>query len=319
VVHIDWQRNSIKILSVLLAFILWLYVSNEQNPSMEKNINVNLEHTGLAQNYLITGGIPENVRVKVHGNKTQLANLAPGDFRALVNIPEGETGEVNVPVQVSAPPGIRVVQVYPEEVSVTIDLLVEKVIPVAVSLRGKPAQGYTAQVPVCQPGTVVARGPGKVVSGISQATAVVDIQSATKDIELNLPVSTGNLSVSLNPSMVRVTVPITGTDLSKTVPVQTQVTGTPAAGFTVARSFSEPATVLISGPADIISAITEVKTWPVDIQGIDKNLVKDVDLMPVPNVTSIQPGRVKVQVEVNKIEAQPQPQPDDGGVAPQKS
>jgi len=314
----DWQRNSIKILSVLLAFILWLYVSNEQNPAMEKNINVNLEHVGLAQNYLITGGIPESVRVKVHGNKAQLANLASGDFRAFVSIPEGETGEVSVPVQVSAPPGIRVVQVYPGEVSVTIDLLVEKVIPVTVSLRGKPAQGYTAQTPACQPGTVVARGPGKAVSEISQATAVVDIQSATKDIELTIPVSTGNSSISLNPSMVRVSVPITSIDMSKTVPVQPQVTGTPAAGFTVARNISEPAMVQISGPADIIGTITEVKTWPVDIQGIDKNLVKNVDLMPVPGIASFQPGRVRVQVEVKKIETQPQPQPDDEGAVPQK-
>lgn len=143
--HMNWQRNSIKILSVLLAVILWLYVSNEQNPAMEKNINVSLEHTGLGQNYIITGGIPESVRLKVHGSKTQLANLASGDFRAVVNLPEGETGDVNVPVQVHAPPGIRVVQVYPETVTVNIDMLMEKVIPVAVSLRGKPAPGYTAQ------------------------------------------------------------------------------------------------------------------------------------------------------------------------------
>lgn len=316
--HIDWQRNSIKVLSVLLAIILWIYVSNEQNPTSDKEININLENAGLAQNYLITGGMPESVRVKVHGNKTQLANLAPGDFRAMISIPEGETGEITVPVQVSSPPGLRVVQVYPNEVSVTVDSLVEKVIPVAVNLRGKPPQGYVAQTPLCQPGTVVARGPSKAVTEVSQATAVVDVQSATQDIELNLTVTTGNLSVSLNPSMVRVIVPITSSALTKTVPVQPQVTGTPATGFAVARIISEPAVAQVLGQPESTGAVTEIKTEPVDIRGIDKNLVKEVALVPVSGVANIYPSRVKIQVEVHKIEAQPQPPPNDGGTTPQK-
>ncbi|MDF9408532.1 MAG: YbbR-like protein [Pelotomaculum sp. PtaB.Bin013] len=317
-VRIDWQRNSIKFLSVFLAIILWIYVSNEQNPTTDKEINVNLENSGLAQNYLITGGMPESVRVKVHGNKTQLANIAPGDFRALVSIPEGETGEVTVPVQVSSPPGLRVVQVYPNEVNVTIDSLVEKVIPVAVNLRGKPPQGYVAQTPLCQPSTVIARGPSKAVTEVSQATAVVDVQSATQDIELSLTVTTGNLSVSLNPSMVRVIVPITSSAIPKTVPVQPQLTGTPATGFAVARVVSDPAVVQVLGPPEATGAVTQIKTEPVDIRGIDKNLVKEVALIPVSGVANIYPNRVKVQVEVNKIEAQQQPPPSDGGTTPQK-
>jgi len=317
-VRIDWQRNSIKFLSVFLAIILWIYVSNEQNPTTDKEINVSLENSGLAQNYLITGGMPESVRVRVHGNKSQLANIAPGDFRALVIIPEGETGEVTAPVQVSAPPGLRVVQVYPNEVSVTIDSLVEKVLPVAVNLRGKPQQGYTAQAPQCQPATVIARGPSKAVSELSQATAVVDVQSATQDIELTLTVSTGNLSVSLTPSMVRVVVPITGAALPKTVSVQPQLTGTPATGFAVARVVADPVVVQISGPAEATGAVTEVKTEPVDIRGIDKTFVKEVALLPVTGIANIYPSRVKVQVEVNKIETQQPPPPANGETTPPK-
>jgi len=315
---IDWQRNSIKILSVFLAVILWIYVSSEQNPTAEKEINVSLENVGLAQNYLITGGLPESVRVKVRGNKTQLANLAAGEFRALVSIPEGETGEITVPVQVSSPPGLRVVQVYPHEVTVSIDSLVEKVIPVAVSLRGKPPQGYTAQTPQCQPGTVTARGPSKSVSEISQAAAVVDVQSATQDIDLTLTVTTGNSSVSLSPAMVRVVVPITGAALPKTVPVQPQVTGAPASGFAVTQIISEPAAVQISGPAEAIGDVTEVKTKPVDIRGIDNNLVKEIDLIPVPGAAAIYPDRVKVQVLIKKTETQPEPPPGNGGAEQQR-
>lgn len=321
--RVDWQHTSIKILSVLLAFILWIHVSNEQNPATEKEINVMLETTGLAQNYLITGGMPESVRVKVRGDKTSLANLVSGDLRAQVNIPDGETGLLTMPVQISVPPGLRVAQVYPDEVSVTIDTLVEKLIPVVVNLRGKPLPGYTVQTPQCQPATVTARGPGEAMSEVSQATAVVNIESAAQNIDLNISVTAGNAKVSLNPAMVRVVVPISGVTFApKTVPVQPQLTGEPAAGFTVSAIISEPAAVQITGPAETIDAIAEIKTEQVDISGINKNFVQEVDLVPVPGMAGVSPNRVRVRVEVRaevkteaetgKNEAQP-PAPADGG------
>lgn len=314
--RLDWRNNSIKLLSLLLAFVLWVYVSNEQNPVREKILDVTLEHTGLAQNYLITGGMPKSVRVRVQGNRNQLANLAPGDFRAVVNIPEGKTGDLALPVQVSAPAGLRVTQVSPEEVGVSVDRLVERQISVAVSLRGTPAQGYTALAPVYQPGTVIVSGPSKVVSEINQATAVVDIQSAAKDVEQTLPVNVGPFKVSLSPSMVRVVVPIVSAVASKTVPVWPQVTGSPANGFTVKSSSSQPASVQIFGPAEVLGAISNIRTEPVDIQGLDKNLAGEVVLVAPQGVTSVQPNRVKVQVEITKAEAPPQPPPNGNSGEP---
>lgn len=311
--RLNWRNNSIKLLSLLLAFVLWVYVSNEQNPVREKVLNVNLENTGLAQNFLITGGMPESVRVRVQGNRNQLANLAPADFRAVVNIPEGKTGEMVLPVQVTSPSGLRVAQVSPEEVRITVDRLVDRQIAVAVSLRGTPAQGYTALAPVSQPATVIIRGPSRVVNEINQATVVVDIQSAAKDVEQTLPVNVGPFNVSFSPSSVRVVVPIVSAATSRAVPVLPQLTGTPAQGFTVKRSYSEPATVQLSGPAEVLGGISNISTEPVNIQGIDKDLSKDAGLVVPQGVTSVQPGRVKVNVEVEKVEAPPQQPPEGGG------
>lgn len=307
---LDWRNISIKLLSLLLAFILWVYVSNEQNPVREKILNVSLDHTGLSQNFMITGGMPESIRVRVQGNPNQLANLSPGDFKAVVNIPEGKTGDLALPVQVTAPAGLRVTQVSPEEVRISVDRLAERQISVAVSLRGTPAQGYTALVPVSQPNTVVVRGPARVINDISQATVAVDIQSAVKDVEQTLPVNVGGGNVSLSPSTVRVVVPIVSAVASKTVPVSPQVTGTPAGGFTVKRSVSDPASVQVFGPAEVLNGISSIRTEPVDIQGTDKNLAKDVNLVVPQGVTGVQPGQVKVQVEVNKADAPPQPAPN---------
>jgi len=297
------------LLSLLLAFALWIYVSNEQNPVREKVLNISLEETGLAQNLVIIGGMPESVKVRVQGNRNQLTNLAPVDFKAVVNIPEGKTGDFTVPVQVSTPTGLRVAQVIPDEVRLSVDRLVEKQIAVAVSLRGTPAQGYTALAPVYQPDSVVARGPSRVINSISQATALVDIQAAAKDVEQTLQVSVGSSNVTLNPPAIRVVVPIVSAVATKTVPVLPQVTGSPAAGFAVKRTNAEPMTVQLSGSAEALDAISNIKTEPVDIQGVDKNITKEVGLA-VPQGVSVQPGKVKVQVEVSKGDTTP-PQTND--------
>lgn len=305
----DWRNNSLMLLSLLLAFALWIYVSNEQNPVREKVLNINLEETGLAQNLVITGGMPETVKVRVQGNRNQLTNLSPVDFKAVVNIPEGKTGDFNVPVQVSTPTGLRVVQVIPDEVRLSVDRVVEKQITVEVSLRGTPAQGFTALAPIYQPDTVTARGPSRDINSISQAAALVDIQGAAKDVEQTLQVSVGSANVTLNPPAIRVTVPIVSAVATKNVPVLPQVTGSPAAGFAVKRTNVEPMTVQLSGSAEALGAVSNIKTEPVDIQGADKNITKEAGLA-APQGVSVQPGRVKVQVEVGKGDTTP-PQTSD--------
>jgi YbbR domain-containing protein len=306
----NWRNNSLMLLSLLLAFALWLYVSNEQNPLREKVLTIKLEQTGLEHDFIISEGLPENVTVKVQGNRSQLANLVPADFRAVVNIPAEKTGELTLPVQVSTPTGLRVTQVIPDMVNLFIDKITEIEVPVAVSLRGEPGQGFTALAPFYQPNTVLARGPSRLIGGIKQATALIDIQGAVKDVEQTLQVGVGNADITLSPATVKVVVPIVAMVPAKTVPVLIAVIGSPAEGYYVKSTVSDPATVQLSGRPEDLSAITSIKTEPIDITGADKNLTREVGLT-IPQGVSVEPNRVKVQVEVVKGEVPPPEPPDE--------
>jgi YbbR domain-containing protein len=310
-IKLNWGNNWIRVLALLLAVIMWVYVSNEQNPVREKLVNVSLEHNELEQNYILTDGLPESVRLRIQGNQNQLNNLAPGDFKAMVNIPEGKTGEMVLPVQVSAPAGLRIAQVIPEEVSVVVDRVISKQIPVAVSIRGTPERDYTALAPQYHPDVVTVRGPSRLVNEISQATAVVDIQQAVKDVTQNVTVTAGSPDVTLNPATIQVVVPVVSTLISKAVPVLPQVTGTPAEGYAVKESFTEPATVLVYGPPEVVGAITEIKTAPVSIQGAEESLSREVKLAAPQGVTDLQPDRVNIQIEVEEDETPPAPPDED--------
>jgi len=240
--------------------------------------------------------------VKVQGNRNQLANLIPDDFSAVVNIPAGRTGDLTIPVQVNVPTGLRLAQVTPDEVSISVDSVAEKQVAVAVSLRGTPGQGYTALAPFYQPDTVLVRGPTRVLEGIKQATALIDIQGAVQDVDQILQVSVGSSNVTLEPSTVRVVVPIVEMVPTKIVPVMIQVTGSPAAGYYVKNTVSDPVSVQLSGQPETLIPIANIKTVPLDITGVDKSFVIEVGLA-VPQGVIVQPSRVKVQVEVVKGEA----------------
>jgi YbbR domain-containing protein len=302
VVRLKWHNNAFKLLSLMLAFVLWVYVSNEQNPVREKNINISLEYSGLGQDFIITEGMPESIEVKVKGSSSQLANLAPWSFKAVVDLPEGKAGDMVLPVRVTAPAGLEVSQVSPEEVALKVDRLVDRKVSVAVELRGTPARGYAAQTPECQPDTVIVRGPATVVNSIDRVNAVVNIDAAQADIEQDIPVDAGPHNVSLSPTLVKVTVPVSGTFIDKTVPVLTRVSGSPAEGFLMTGSFSEPATVRISGPAAVLNEINAVETEVIDVQGAEQSLNREVQLSLPPDVEAMQPDRVQLIVEISAEE-----------------
>jgi YbbR domain-containing protein len=308
--RLDWRNNSLILLAVFLAVVMWIYVSNEQNPVREKIIDVTLEHNEPSQNYLIEGGLPGTVRVRVQGNRNDLNNLNPSDFRAVVNIPEGMTGKLLLPVQVSAPPNLRVAQVNPEALTVTIDRMAERQITVAVSLKGTPAQGYSALAPTSYPETVTVRGPSRVINEIGQVSAVVDIQNASTDVTQTVPVNAGSSDVTVYPATVQVVVPVVNSVTSKNVPVAPQTTGSAASGYSITKSASDPVFVQIYGPVEVIRNINEIRTEPVDIQGADANVTKEVGLQTPTGVTTVQPARVKVLVEISKINDTPPP-PDE--------
>ena len=300
--RLNWRNYSLRLLALLLAFALWLYVSNEQSPLREKILTIDLEKSGLEQGLVISGGVPETVKVKVQGNRNQLANLIPDDISAVVNIPAGRTGDFTIPVQVNVPTGLRLAQVTPAEVSLSVDSVAEKKVAVAVSLRGTPGQGYTALAPFYQPDTVVVRGPTRALEGINQATALIDIQGAVQDVDQILQVGVGSSNVTIEPSTVRVVVPIVEMVPTKIVPVLIQVAGSPAAGYYVKNTVSDPVSVQLSGQPETLIPIINIKTVPLDITGVDKSFAIEVGLA-VPQGVIVQPSRVKVQVEVVKGEA----------------
>ena len=64
-----------KIIALIMAIILWVYVMNEQNPPVETSMDTPLEVRNLSTS-VIAVDIPETVRVKVRGPRTLIIGRA---------------------------------------------------------------------------------------------------------------------------------------------------------------------------------------------------------------------------------------------------
>lgn len=126
-----------KIMSVLFAFVIWLYAVNSNSPVYERNISsvpVSVENvpTGLS----VISGLDHVIDIKVRGKRTEVSALTASDIKAYVDASASvEPGLHTLPVNVTLPSGMTLSEKFPDTVTVYIDNTTSKQIPIKINLR----------------------------------------------------------------------------------------------------------------------------------------------------------------------------------------
>ncbi|GAG15266.1 unnamed protein product, partial [marine sediment metagenome] len=68
------KNIDIKLLSIFLAIILWLYIAGGENPMVENFIDISLTQTNLGED-LVIKEFPTNVSVGIKGPKNIINNI----------------------------------------------------------------------------------------------------------------------------------------------------------------------------------------------------------------------------------------------------
>ncbi|MCF6096062.1 hypothetical protein L1766_03425 [Thermovorax subterraneus] len=301
---------ALKILSVLVAFVLWFYVMNEQNPQVTyvvRNVPIqlkNLDDTSLAlkepsQQYF--------VNVKVRARRSIITGLKPEDIVAEVNLRGRMEGENMVPVSVSVPPNVELLDFSPKEIVVVLEAVIEEQIPVYVEVKGVPAEGFAAKSPAATPQAVLVRGPRSLVNSSRRAVVEANVSEKNSTVIASLPVKVvdarGNeqKGITYRPETVEVRIPIVPV---ATLPVVPDIRGNPEEGYVVKEVKIEPSVVMVTGNVEVLKNIKQIYTEPVSVKGLSQNVSVEVGLkMP----SGIQPfdealSKVRVLVEIEKTD-----------------
>ncbi len=174
-----------RLLSVLAAIVLWGYFMGIQNPTRTleyKDISVQL--TGVDElynsyNLKIISGADETVDVRVSGSSSRLATLTASQIKVKADVSESITapGEYEIAYHVILPEsGMTCVGRSPETISVTVDRVENKTVPVSLNLSDDAADGYVFEQPTLSVDSVEISGPETELDRVT--SAVIDINTA---------------------------------------------------------------------------------------------------------------------------------------------
>jgi YbbR domain-containing protein len=175
---------SLKLVSLILAAMLWAVVSNEA--SSEIGIEVPVEYRNIPPRLEITGDMTSTVQVRLRGSSNVIKGITAKDVATTIDLSKLNTGEKIValsPHNVEAPFGAEVVRVNPSNVRFTLERTLSKTVPIVPTI-GPPPEGYEVGTVLLKPSTVEIEGPESRVTALSSiATVPIRLDDRRSPIE----------------------------------------------------------------------------------------------------------------------------------------
>jgi len=302
-----------KIVSVLLAVLLWVYVIGIRGPDTTKSVEAQLIAVNVPQGYVLAGTLP-TVTVTLAGPMNTLWNVTSGYVTPTVDFRGRSEGSfiASVQAQVVGLTGVTVEAVDPKEVNVQLERLETMSVPVHAEVSGTLPLSLVLGTLRVEPESIEVSGPGSLVSQVREAALVVALDKLGTAVGGNLTVAgevvaydaRGNvvLGVLLSPRSAVAILPILDAATLKTVPVIPSVIGHPMSGYVVASGSCTPAIVMVTGTAVVLSRVQAISTVAVDVSGESGIVTKSADLVLPPGVTLVAGSKtVSIRVVIEQV------------------
>ena len=223
----DLKRNyKTLILAFLLSFTLWIVVSIQVFPTIEKEINnvsveAHLTDYMVRNNLQIVNDVNQTVNIKIQGKRYDISRLDTQDFYASVDLSEvTSAGKYNVALEVFAKTNedYTLLEVEPKTLSLEIDKIITKEFPITgtapdISLP----EGFYADDVTTSPETISVTGSASMLDKIERIEAKSTLhgeimESTQTNSEIIIYGSNGTKIVSdklkLSTELVTVNIPI---------------------------------------------------------------------------------------------------------------
>ena len=278
------NKTFLKIAALFMALLFWLFVNSDaqyqQRVELRRTIvNVPVSWQNLADHLVIIRS-PDNVDVDIRGDKEILDAMGTQELVIYVDLGGKLPGTHTVPIEGRSPRGTRITAFNPKEVQVEIDEIISLQMPVELEIRGEPKMGFVMGDFEIKPPQAFVRGPRQQVEKVEKILIIVDIDGASRDINLALPLQVIDLNghpvpgVDPIPEAVEVIIPIRLPE--KEVVINVPLQGEPAAGFKTGEVSVLPAYIKILGAEEVLAGIWQLETEFVDITGATENIIKEV-------------------------------------------
>ncbi len=296
-----FRRNFLKkLIALIAAFLMWVYVMADQDPAINGSYNVPLTISN-APYELVPIYNEKEIKIETRAPRSYFAKYNWNAFRVYVNLDGLDEGDHTIKPQVVMPQGFDLIETFPKTVTVKLDPLTEQQMPVELRTSGSVAPNSAVREMQKSMEAVTVVGPKSFVEQVEKIFGTVNFSNNTASFEMQIPMravdSKENVvqNVRVVPSVITVSVDIESGIKKKIVPIVAELSV--ADGWELTKINVEPAQIEITGAESLINSIITLKTEPFTVQTGQKNFKGSLKII-VPESVTIKNDEVEVSAEV---------------------
>lgn len=284
----------LKIISVLIAIVLWIVIVNIDDPVISRTysgIQVEMTNEKAINDQGKTYEIMDNsdvVSVTVSAKRSIIESLSKDNIKATADLKQ-LTFMNTVPIEFKTSrysDQIQSINSRTTNVQVQIENRIQKKVKVTFETEGNVADGYVVGDITPNVSVITVTGPESVVERVSAAKIVVDLESMNESFTysalVELITADGTViddaMITASAKEIRTRVEVLET---KEIPINAGYVGTPANGFTATGTvICEPSSIVVAGLGPVFSNLSSITIKDEDlvIDGATGNYAEKIDI-----------------------------------------
>ncbi len=296
-----FRRNLLKkLIALIAAFIMWVYVMADQDPAINGSYTVPLTISNAPYEFIALCEV-KNVKLETRAPRSHFAKYNANAFRVYANLDGMDEGDHQITPQVVMPQGFELLGTSPATVDVKLDPLTEQQMPIELTTSGAIGQDSAIKEMRKSMDVVTIVGARSFVEQAAKVRGNVNFTGNTSSFEIQIPMRAVDnkenviQNVRVVPSVITVSVDIESGIKKKIVPVVPELTT--ADGWELSKISVDPAQIEISGAESVINSIVTLKTEPFTVQTGQRYFKGSLKLV-VPEGVTIKSDEVTVSAEV---------------------
>ncbi|MFM1514204.1 CdaR family protein [Helcococcus ovis] len=305
------KRNwKIKLLSLFIAIVLWVFIIANENPTVNTRISSipiiyenldKLDQKGLILNQDIT----KNLDVSVSGKRSNIISLTPQHIIISADLSNIKEGRNKVSLSYTLPEGIKL-EDAPKTMDVNIEKIITKDFIVKVKNESKLQADYILESTKVTPEKITVKGSRSNIDSIKNIFVKLDLSNLDSDITLNKEIYAENSDgeqvegLVFGQEFVNINALVSK---QKEVSITISKKGNVPSGYKFIDSKLSKSKVYIKGPKNVIDNIKSIKTEDIDLSNITESKKIDVKLsLPTDVVLVDSNTNYTVDISVKKLE-----------------
>lgn len=296
-----FRRNFLKkLIALIAALFMWIFVMAEQDPSIEGSYTVPLAMSN-APYELVAICDDKTIQVEALAPRSNFVKYDANAFRAYVNLEGLEEGEHQISPKVIMPQGFELLETKPFIVKVKLDPLIEQQTPIILVTTGAVAQDVIINDIRKSMDVVTIVGPKSFVEQVNKVYGTLNLSGNTSSFEMQIPMNAVDANnnvvqrVRVVPSVITVSVDVDSSLKKRIVPIIPEISV--ADGWEINRINVEPTQMEIIGSEAVVNSITALKTAPFAVQ-TGQRFFRITMKLQIPDGITVKNDEVIVSAEI---------------------